>query len=83
MRHKEKLGRKVLSFFLSLALVLGMMPQLSLTARAAYSGGSGTADDPYLISTTADWNALADAVNDGVAGNHFEGKYFKMTADIT
>ena len=31
--------------------------------------GSGTADDPYLIYTVADWNALAALVNNGTQRN--------------
>ena len=42
--------------------------------------GSGTADDPYLISSVATWNNLADQVN---AGNTFYGKYFRLTKDIS
>lgn len=57
------------------------------------SGGSGTQDDPWLISTAADLKALADFVNSGNAKNYdadcntnppgnFHGYYFKQTADI-
>ena len=57
------------------------------------SGGNGTQDDPWLISTAADLKALADYINSGKAidcdidgcgediGN-FHGYYFKQTADI-
>lgn len=57
------------------------------------SGGSGTQDDPWLISTAADLKVLADYINSGKAidcdidgcgediGN-FHGCYFKQTADI-
>lgn len=58
------------------------------------SGGSGTQDDPWLISTAADLKVLADYINSGKAidcdadanvcggiGN-FHGYYFKQTADI-
>ena len=48
-------------------------------AWAQFSGGTGTADDPYLISSKADWNALHNQVKDG---NLYTGKFFKMTADI-
>ncbi|MBR4455181.1 MAG: hypothetical protein IKS32_03045, partial [Solobacterium sp.] len=58
-------------------------PGMSLTAYAngtpAYSGGTGTEADPYLISTADDWKALAGAVNDGEA---YTGKYFRQTADL-
>ena len=42
--------------------------------------GSGTEDDPYRITSTADWNELSRFLNEccGVSG-----KYFKQTADIT
>lgn len=58
------------------------------------SGGSGTQDDPWLISTAADLKALADHINSGNAADcdadadvcggigNFHGYYFKQTADI-
>lgn len=55
------------------------------------SGGNGTQDDPWLISTAADLKALADYVNNGDAADcdadcntygNFHGYYFKQTADI-
>lgn len=57
------------------------------------SGGSGTQDDPWLISTSADLKALADFINDdthpanaydadGCGLGNFHGYYFKQTADI-
>ena len=44
-----------------------------------YSGGKGTAEEPYLISTATDIADLSEAVNDKYT---YEGKYFKMTTDI-
>lgn len=41
--------------------------------------GSGTEDDPYLIPSKEKWNLLATRVG---AGNSYEGKYFRQTADI-
>jgi hypothetical protein len=46
----------------------------------SYSGGSGTQNDPYLISSKADMATLAMAVNDG---NKYSGKYFLLTKDIS
>lgn len=57
------------------------------------SGGTGTQDDPWLISTAADLKALADILNSGNASTYdahgddcgagnFHGYYFKQTADI-
>ncbi len=43
--------------------------------------GSGTEDDPYLISTVADLDYVRSSVNDGTSS--FEGQYLKLAADIT
>ena len=54
---------------------------ISATLSAqSYSGGSGTEADPYFISSKADMEALATAVN---GGNNYFGKYFLLTQDIT
>ena len=41
--------------------------------------GSGTATDPYVISTAGQWNLFASNVNNG---NSYSGKYFVLGADI-
>ena len=41
----------------------------------SYSGGSGTSDDPYLISTKVDLKYLSENSNEW-------SKYFRQTADI-
>ncbi len=48
--------------------------------NAAFSGGSGTEADPYLLSSAADLAQLA--VNCNAAVNTYPGKYFKLTTDI-
>jgi len=48
---------------------------LALPAEAQYSGGSGTADDPYQIATAADLIALGETPDD-------YDKHFVLTADI-
>jgi len=48
---------------------------LALSANAQYSGGSGTADDPYQIATAADLIALGETPDD-------YDKHFILTADI-
>ena len=46
--------------------------------------GSGTQADPYLITSTADWNTLATNVNGGTSTSYsYSGKYFKLTNDIS
>ncbi|MBF0953397.1 MAG: halomucin, partial [Alloprevotella tannerae] len=44
-----------------------------------YSGGSGTQDDPYLISNSGDIEDLSLAVD---TETDYAGKYFKLTNDI-
>lgn len=102
---KKRIG----SVLLALALCLSLLPATALAAgengttppststkMPTYSGGSGTAEDPWLISSVADLQLLANTINDGkaagfdadaaaggkgVAGNYY-GYYFKQTADL-
>lgn len=102
---KKRIG----SVLLALALCLSLLPATALAADGngttttststempAYSGGSGTKDDPWKISSVADLQLLANTINDrkaagfdadaaaggkGVAGNYY-GYYFKQTADL-
>lgn len=46
------------------------------TPALSYSGGSGSADDPWLVSSAADLAELAAEANSA-------GKYFRQTADIS
>jgi hypothetical protein len=48
-------------------------------ADDAYSG-TGTSNDPYIISSTTDLDLLGKLVN---AGNNFSGKYFQQNGNIT
>lgn len=49
-------------------------------ADSTFSGGSGTSDDPYKISSTDDLDQLAADVN---SGTYYQGVYFIVTQDIT
>ena len=62
------------------------MPVCDVTVRARFSDigqvtfeGSGTSTNPYFIKNLNDIKALANAVNNG---NDFQGKYFRLTANI-
>jgi hypothetical protein len=55
-------------------IVFGLFLLVS-SAQAKYSGGSGTAEDPYQISTAADMNDIDNNPND-------LDKYFLLTNDI-
>lgn len=81
--------KKLKKLFPSRAAMLLLMTMLtSIGAWAAVpvdkhfptaSGGSGTLEDPYKISSTSDLNQLAEDVNNGYS---YEGYYFKVTAPI-
>ena len=71
--------RKVLSVLLILAMCLTMFPTMAFADGEDTIGleGSGTADDPYLISNTDELQKFRDAVNSGQ--NEICGK---LTDDI-
>ncbi len=82
--------KKSRKFFPSRAAMLLLMTMLtSVGAWAAVpvdvhfptaSGGSGTLEDPYKISSTSDLNQLAEDVNNGIT---YQDVYFKLTQNIT
>lgn len=51
-----------------------------LTLRLLEWAGSGTEDEPYLISSTKEFDLLSKRVGEG---NTYSGKYFQLTADIS
>jgi len=54
---------------------------LSMNLQAQFSGGSGTENDPYVITTAAQLAQLATYVN---AGNtNYNDKYYKLGNDIS
>ncbi len=66
--------KQVFMSFLCLFLSISMC----VTAQT-YSSGSGSKNDPYLISSKTDMVTLANAVN---GGNDYSGKYFLQIRDI-
>ena len=97
---KKRIG----SVLLALALCLSLLPATALAADGngttttststempAYSGGSGTAKDPWLISKVGDLKTLADTINTGASADfdaesddvgNYHGYYFKQTANL-
>ena len=59
------------------ATIIGLLATIS---AFAYSGGNGTEQEPYLISSKADMEELATTVN---KGQTYEGVYFLLTRDLT
>ena len=83
--------RKIITLVSGAALCLGLAAlvsnikptPISANAGTLYSGGSGTENDPFLISTPEDWYALADATQSEDENAPQEGLYFELTNDIT
>ncbi len=63
------LNKKALPVFLALVILL------AVNSHAEYTGGSGSLNDPYQISTVADWQHLMDTDTDW-------DKHFVLTADL-
>ena len=60
---------------------LNVVPAIETASAAGETwSGSGAQTDPYQISTLSDLNLLATNCN---AGQHYSGKYFKVTNNIT
>ena len=66
----KKSGKLTIPLLLLLAICLCHLP-----AQAKYGGGSGTAEDPYLIYDANQMNNIGDNPGDW-------GKHFKLMADI-
>ena len=63
-------------------IVLCTMFNLNVLFSQTFAGGSGTEGDPYLISSKANLDELADIVNNGEP--YWSGqKYFRLINDIT
>ena len=76
-KKRKKLGRKLLSFLLTLALVLGLMPGMGLTAYAAR---------PALTNSSTNWTGDLEAnntvtINDNVTVTGYT--YLYCTHDVT
>ena len=79
----------MMKYLLSIARLLVTVAGVIVAAQTAWaagtvsfpttSGGSGTSDDPYKISSTADLDKLATDVN---SGTNYKGVYFIVTQDI-
>lgn len=73
--------KKLITLFSALLVAASLPAQISWTIFAAneFAGGSGTEEDPYLISTP---NQLAKIAKDCDNGNDWLDTYFLLTDDI-
>ena len=72
---KQVKPKRLLSLFLVLVMVLGLLPAMSLTA-SAYSG-SGTEDNPYVVTTYDELRECMQSTPD------YDTRYIKLGEDIT
>ncbi len=78
-KYKERGWKRLLSLVLSLVMVFTLLPVGSVTTYAAgntvnASSGSGTADNPYIISSSADLKSILS--------QDTTGKYYKLSDDF-
>ena len=64
----------------ALTLFLVVFSNANVFADSTFGGGSGTQQDPYLISNPQHLRQLAADVNDG---NRYEDTYFRMTQSFS
>ena len=84
---KINIKKKILSLLLIFMTVVTMMPATTFESMADITtpefgdwSGSGTSAEPYLIASKEDLEELATIVD---GGDSFEGKFFKLTSDIS
>lgn len=63
-----------------MTLLLVMFATIGARADEGTLSGSGTATDPYLIGSDADWKIFVSYIND--KGGQYRYSYYKLTADI-
>ena len=74
-QHKKAKPKRLLSLFLVLVMVLGMLSAMSITASA--STGSGTEGDPYIVT---DYEELRECMQ---STPDYDTRYIKLGEDIT
>ena len=78
--------RRILVFLLALCLAAALVPVTAFAGGGYnFGGGNGTKDAPWLITSRDNLIDLANRLNSDVTEtnyNHFNGCYFKQTADI-
>ena len=79
---KRKLGRKLLSVLLTLAMVVGLMPGMGMTAQAADNVSTYTLQIPSTLNVSAaGWNATSGLTAAVTSGDTFDsGKKLSVTA---
>jgi len=75
LSEEQSMKRQMMVVRGAMFMSLVVLATAGLPARAQYAGGSGTADDPYLVTTAEQLNAIGFREEDW-------SKHFRLTADI-
>ena len=81
----NSMKRKFISLAVCITMMLSLMNFVIAVSADDYFSGSGTEDDPFLISEPADITQLATLTNnssDKPTAAAYAGKYYKLTRDI-
>ena len=73
---KKSFVKKIISTFLSMAMVLTLLP-IDISAESVFDGGDGTKDNPYKISTADQLVFLGETEEDS-----YLSAYYKLENDI-
>ena len=63
------------------AIAISIVDKWDGTVASSFASGSGTVEDPYLVSTGSQLALLADLIN-STTNNAYYNKYYKLTNDI-
>ncbi len=72
--------KRILALFLSLTLILSVVPMQIFAANVTNLRGSGTQTDPYKIGSAEELVFAAQQMNAGTAA--YVGKYYSLTGNI-
>lgn len=73
--------KRIIAFLLALVLTLSTAVFAMASGTSGFSGGAGTAEDPYQIASAADLAKMAKSVANGSAKG-YAGTYFKLTKNL-
>ena len=76
----KRLLKAAATITILLAVCLGCT--VFANADSAFSGGSGTEKDPYLISTAGDLREMAKLINNKNTGKTYNSAYYLLTNDV-
>ncbi|MDD6762815.1 MAG: hypothetical protein PUD92_04130, partial [Clostridiales bacterium] len=70
--------QKIASLLITGAMLASILPVMNVSA--AYSGGSGTQADPYLIGSISDWDKFREHINKD--DDQGAGEYWMLTENL-